>query len=96
MNEDTNYTQRAAMLIESVYGEPPDASSSVYRFYSEAVAVQARFLEKQDTSAGLKKLSLGDYSEEYSEGSRVSDELIDRSAQALLSAVYPKSEVTVL
>ena len=96
MSEDNNYTKRAALLIESVYGKPPEEGSSVYRFYAEAVAVQAEFMEKQNTSAGLKRLSLGDYSEEYSNGSELSDELISQAAQALLAVVYPRSEVMVL
>lgn len=95
MSEDGKYSKRAAMLIKSVYGEPPDGSSSVYEYYSEALQIQAEHMEKQDTSAGLKRLSLGDYSEEYSAEAQTSDELISDAAQALLAVVYPRTEVVV-
>lgn len=95
MSGDIDYSKRAVMLIRSVYGEPPDEGSSVYDLYSEAVQIQADHMEKQDTSAGLKKLSLGDYSEEYSTEAQTSDELISDAAQALLAVVYPRSEVVV-
>ncbi|MGN0695879.1 MAG: hypothetical protein ACI4J5_03820 [Oscillospiraceae bacterium] len=90
-----SYRDRAALLIEAVYGAPPAEDSAVYPFYEQALDIQTGLMEKQNTSSGLKKLSLGDYSEEYSQSDDSSGELISPAAQALLAAVYPRAEVTV-
>ena len=96
MGEDNIYRNRAALLFQAVYGAPPSEDSSAYPFYLQALDIQSEFLEKQNTSSGLKRLSLGDYSEEYTQSEAPSDELIAPAAQALMAAVYPRSEVTVV
>lgn len=95
MGEDNIYRDRAALLIEAVYGAPPAEGSSVYPFYSQALDIQSELMEKQNTLPGLKRLSLGDYSEEYTQSDASSDELIAPAAQALLEAVYKRAEVIV-
>ncbi|MGN1415689.1 MAG: hypothetical protein ACI4XF_02530 [Oscillospiraceae bacterium] len=96
MGEDNIYRNRAMLLIEAVYGKPPSEESDLYPFYSQALDIQSELMEKQNTSSGLKRLSLGDYSEEYSQSDSSSDELIAPAARAMLAAVYPRAEVTVV
>ncbi|MGN0691053.1 MAG: hypothetical protein ACI4K7_01755, partial [Oscillospiraceae bacterium] len=67
----------------------------LYPFYSQALDIQSELMEKQNSSSGLKRLSLGDYSEEYTQSDNSSDELIAPAAQALLDRVYTRSEVIV-
>ncbi len=88
MNEE--YIDRARLLIESVYGAPPSESNDCYVFYSKALEVEAEQLSKQDSSAGLKKLTLGDSTEEYFDNAAASasSDIICDEAKTYLDRVY--------
>ncbi len=93
---DNVFEKRAALLIEALYGPPPDENSEIYKFYSEAVRIETEFLKKNEVSGGLKKLTLGDSSEEYFDGGNSSSDVICENALILLDKVYNIRHVSVL
>lgn len=96
INNDV-FEKRAALLIEALYGSPPDENSETYKFYSEAVRIETEFLKKTEVSGGLKKLTLGDSSEEYFDGGdSSSSDVICENALILLDKVYNIRHVSVL
>lgn len=80
----------AKIIIESVYGSPPDHDSPLYPRYLKAVEFQADHMKRQVTESGIKKLSLGDYSAEYSGSSSDtnSSDVISPYAAAVLDSIY--------
>lgn len=80
----------AKIIIESVYGSPPAPDSPDYPKYLKAVEFQADHMKRQITEAGIKKMSLGDYSAEYSHSSPLSSSnaVISPYAAAVLDSIY--------
>ncbi len=95
INDDA-FVNRAELLIEALFGSPPDENSEAYKFYSEALDIETEFLKKIEASGGLKRLTLGDCSEEYFDRSNSSSDIICENALILLDKVYNIRHVSVL
>lgn len=80
----------AKIVIGSVYGSPPDPDSPLYPKYLKAVEFQAEYMKRRMAQSGIKRLSLGDYSAEYSDSSSHtgSDDVISPYAAAVLDSIY--------
>ncbi len=93
MNEENKFLSRAKSLINSVYRtEPPDEPQAL-SLYLEAADIQAEYMEKSNSILGVKKTSLGDYSEEFF-GSSQNISLIAPEAKAILDSIFPNAHFT--
>ena len=82
-------SDNAELIIRSIYGSPPDADSPLYPDYLKAVELQSDYMAAKMSEQGIKKISLGDYSAEYSDESlSSSSDIISPYAAAVLDNIY--------
>lgn len=81
-------------VISAIYGDTPDENSDDYQVYLLAVSEESKYLSSLENVSDVKKITLGDFSEEYFDVSS-SQSVLSKTAKILLDSIYDIRRVGV-